>query len=104
MKKIQALIKENKTTFLTLFVIAILSDVLFLDESSDLVIFGVLITYLFLVKIFQIKSKSAFLLSLSLLGAMFFSYLISSTSSPTEKLAVWSVLFLIIGIIQRWRE
>ena len=104
MKKIVFFLKENKKTLLTLFIVAIFTDILFLNKSSDLIIFSILILYPFFIKIFELKSKLTFLLCLALLTAMFFSYLFTGTSAPTEKAAVWLILFLIIGIIQQWRE
>jgi len=104
MKKTVSFLRENKKTLLTLFVIAIFADIIFLNKSSDLIIFSILILYLFFIKIFELKSKLTFLLDLVLLTMMFFSYLFTGTSASTEKAAVWLVLFLIVGVIQQWRE
>ncbi len=104
MNKIVSFLKENKKTLLTLFVVTILADILFLKKSSDLIIFSILFIYLFFMKILELKSKSTFLLCLVLLSTMFLGYLFTGTSALTEKAAVWLVLFLIIGVIQQWRE
>lgn len=104
MNKISSFLKENKKTVLTLFVVAIFGDILFLNKSSDLIIFGILILSVFFIKIFELKSKLTFLLCLALLTTMFFNYLFTGTSASTEKAAVWLVLFLIVGVIQQWRE
>lgn len=104
MKKITQFLKENKKTLLTLLVVAVFADILFLDKSSDLIIFGIVILYSVFIKMFQIKSKLTFLLCLTLLFTMFINYLFTETSELTEKSAVWFVLFLIVGVIQQWRE
>ena len=104
MKKIASFLKENKKTVLSFFITAIAGDILFFKKSSDYFTFGMLILYLFFLKIFQIKSKSTFLLCLVLLSAMFIDYLFSGASVATEKAAVWFILFLIVGVIQQWKE
>lgn len=104
MKKISFFLRENKKTLLTFLAVAIFADIFFLDKSSDLIIFGILILYIVFIKMFQIKSKLTFLLCLALLTTMFFSYLFTEASVSTEKAAVWLVLFLIVGVIQQWRE
>lgn len=104
MKKIVTFLKENERTVLSFFIAAISADILFLEKSSDYFTFGVLILYLFFMKIFRIKSKSTFLLCLVLLSIMFIGYLFTGASIQTEKAAVWLVLFLIVGVIQQCRE
>lgn len=104
MKKAVSFLRDNKKTILTLLVVTIFADILFLSKSSDLIIFSILTLYVFFIKIFKLKSKSTFLLSLVLLAMMFFSYLFTGTSASTEKAAVWLMLFLMIGVIQQWRE
>lgn len=104
MKKIASFLRENKKTILTLFAVAIFADIIFLNKSSDLIIFSILILYSFFIKIFQLKSRSTFLFCLTFLITMFFNYLLTGTSVSTEKAAVWLILFLIIGVIQQWRE
>jgi len=104
MKKIASFLREKKKTVLSFFIAAIVVDTFFFKKSSDYFTFGILILYLFFLKIFQIKSKSTFLMCLALLIVMFIGYLFSKTSILTEKAAVWFVLFLIVGVIQQWKE
>ncbi len=104
MKRVGFFLKENKKTVLTLIVTAIFADILFLKKSSDFLTFSILILYVVFIKMFQIKSKSTFLLCLALLGAMFINYFLTGASVPTEKAAVWLILFLGIGVISQWRE
>ncbi len=104
LKKITAFLKENKKTTLAMLVLAIFVDIFFVKVSSDVVIFGILLLYGIFVKIFQIKSRRTFLLCLALLAAMFINFLFTGPSIPTEKAAVWLILFLGFGIIQQWKE
>lgn len=97
-------LRENKKTVLTLLVVAIFADTIFLSKSSDMIIFSILILYSVAMKIFNVKSRLTFTISLALLVMMFLSYLLTGTSVVTEKAAVWLILFLIIGVIQQWRE
>lgn len=103
-EKIILFLRDNKKTVLSFMVAIIFTDIFFLKVASDLISYGVLFFYLFFVKIFFLKSRATFLFSLSFLIIMFFSYLFSGFSVPTEKAAVWLVLFLVVGIIQQWRE
>ena len=104
MKRVTFFLKENKKTVLAIVIAAIFADILFLETSSDFVIFSILILYVVFIKMFLLKSRLTFLISLALLIMMFFNYLFTGTSISTEKAAVWLVLFLGIGIIQQWKE
>lgn len=103
-KKIIFLLKDNKKTVLSFILATIFVDILFFKEASDLMFFGVVIIYLVFTKMFLLKSRLTFLISLALLIMMFFNYLFTAITISTEKAAVWLVLFLVIGIIQQWRE
>ena len=105
-KKTIQFLEDNKKTVLSFVITIIFADILFLKKSSDLMFFGILIFYIIFINIFHLKSRSTFLISLTLLIMMFVSYLFTETSisTSTEKAAVWLVLFLIVGVIQQWRE
>lgn len=103
-EKIISLLRENKKTVLTLFVVFIVTLSLSARLSSDVVIFSALLLYGFFIKIFRIKSTFTFLLCLGLLVLMFIEYLFTGASISTEKAAVWLILFFGIGVIQQWRE
>lgn len=103
-KKIISFLKENKKIILALLAVSVFIDIFFIKVSSDFVIFGILLVYGIFAKSYQLKAKETFLLCLGLLGAMFVSFLISAASIPTEKAAVWLVLFMALGIYQQWRE
>jgi len=95
---------KNRITALTLLVIFIFSDILFIKISSDYIIFSVLIFYAIFVKLFKIHSKLTFSFCLGLLILMSIDYLLAQASVSTEKAAVWLILFLVVGVIQRWKE
>lgn len=103
-KQISTLFKENKKTILPFVFAAIAMDVFFLKESSDFLIFSILAIYIILIKLFKITSRLTFSLCIALLIAMFVNYVFTGTSISTEKTAVWLILFLVIGVIQQWRE
>jgi len=103
-EKIISFLRENKRTFLTLFVVFIVAVSLSATLSSDVVIFSALLLYGFFIKVFRIKSTFTFLLCLGLLVLMFILYLFTGPSISTEKAAVWLILFFGIGVIQQWRE
>lgn len=104
LKKVTVFLKINYKTTLILIAVFIFVDFFFIKVSSDIVIFGILLLYGIFVKMFQIKSRRTFLLCLGLLIAMFINFLFTGTSIPTEKAAVWLVLFMALGIFQQWRE
>lgn len=95
---------RNKITALTLLAFFIFADIVFIKISSDYVIFSVLVLYIIFIKLFKIYSNSTFLLCLGLLVVMSIDYLLTQASVSTEKAAVWFILFLVIGVIQGWKE
>lgn len=103
-KKTLDFLKQNRRVVLVLLIGIIFVDSFFAKTSSDVVTFGVLLVYGISAKSYRLKARETFLLCLGLLGAMFVSFLFSAASIPTEKLAVWLFLFMIVGIIQAWRE
>ena len=104
LKKVTVFLKINNKIILILIAVFIFVDIFFIKASSDIVIFGILLLYGIFVKMLQIKSRRTFLLCLGLLIAMFINFLSTGTSIPTEKAAVWLVLFMALGIFQQWRE
>ena len=103
-EKMTSFLRENKKIVLALLTVSIFVDIFFVKTSSDLVIFGTLLFYGIFIKMFQIESRRTFLLCLALLAAMFINFLSTGTSIPTEKAAVWLILFMALGIVQQWRE
>jgi len=99
-----SLIKKFKKFVLIVIFASIFFDIFFLPESSDGIIFGLMLLYVLSVAYYKINSKVTFIFCLFLLGIMYLNYIISGTSVKTEKAAVWLVLILAIGIIQQWNE
>lgn len=103
-KRAISFLKEKKKLIIFALIIIIGIDIFFVLESSDFVIFGVLLLYGVFAKMFHMKSKVTFLLCLGLLFCMYINFLLTGTSVATEKAAVWLVLFMAMGIFQQWRE
>jgi len=103
-KKMIAFLKENKKTTLALLAFFIFADIFFVKGSLDIVIFSILLLYVFFLKIFKINSKLTFSLCLGLLSIMSVDYFFTGASISTEKAAVWFILFLVVGVIQGWKE
>lgn len=91
----------------------ILGDVFLFTESSDIRIFGIILIYIFFIRVFKLKSNTTFIFSLVFLVFAYIQFIFSNTAyflnpdtvaPPSEKTAVWAFLFLVIGIIQQWRE
>lgn len=103
--------KKNKLFHLMPVLIFILGDVLLFPASSDVRIFGILFLFVCLIKLFKLTSSTTFLFSLILLVI---SYVLFISTDPllyykpvvpaAERFSVWLYLFLVIGVIQKWKE
>lgn len=101
-----------KHLFAALLVVTlIVLDVFFFPVSSDLRLFGIIALYTILVRRFAIRSVVSFGVSLFLFLLSYLYYVRVDPSvfaSPivpiSERLAVWTFLFLVIGVVQKWRE
>lgn len=94
-------------------ILLILADVLFFEKSSDWRTFPLLLIYLYCIIRFKIRANTTFLICLFLFVLIYMQYISSSPATfniqyPSvpfgEKIAVWLYLFLVIGVIQKWRE
>ncbi len=103
-KQVVQVLKENKITVLTVILLAIISDIIFFQQRSDFIIFGILGVYAIAIWMYGLKSRLAFQFCLLLLSIMFIEFIFAGTSLQTEKAAVWLFLFIAIGIIQQIRE
>jgi len=103
-KKSLLFFRNNKPVVLPIIFLGILADILFIKGNSDLRIFGILGLYVAAAFLYKFKSRLTFLLALVLLGVMFAEFIFTGTSESTEKAAVWLFFFLLIGIIQQWKE
>lgn len=103
--------RNNKLLYLVPIFLLILGDVMFFTLSSDYRIFGILIIYIFLIRLLKLTSHTTFIFSFFL---FLFTYIQFIFAKPVvfhqpevpavEKTAVWLYLFLLIGVIQKWRE
>lgn len=97
-------LQQNRRVVLVFLIGIIFIDTFFIKTVSDIVTFGVLLAYGIAAKAYHLKARETFVLCIGLLGAMFVSFVSSGTSIPTEKAAVWLVLFIALGIYQQWKE
>ncbi|MBI3576836.1 hypothetical protein HY086_02220 [Candidatus Gottesmanbacteria bacterium] len=98
------LLRDYRQVVLTLIVLLIAADVIFPKESSDIRIFGILGIYIAGILIYKLNSNYTFFMGLLSLFLMYILFLITGTSSSTEKAAVWLFFFFGIGMIQRLKE
>lgn len=103
----------HRPFYYILIFLLILGDIFLFRESSDIRIFGLVFAYLFFSIFLKLKSKETFLFALAFLVGAYIQFLFSNrayflnpetAAPPSERLAVWTFLFLVIGIIQKWRE
>ncbi len=101
----------QKPRYILLVLGLILGDVFFFPVSSDVRIFGVLFLYIVLTRRLHWRSRTTFILALILFLLSFILYLFTDSVRfheplipATERVAVWMYLFLVIGVIQKWRE
>ena len=94
-------------------ILLILGDALLFQDNSDWRTFPILIFYIFLIVRYKITANTTFIICLVFFLFMYVHYIFSPhvlfesqyPFSPFgEKIAVWLYLFLVIGVIQRWRE
>jgi len=95
-----SILQQNKQAVFTAFSLIILGDILFSTIHSDAFIFGVIVVYILLIKVFTLKSKTTFSFCFFILGLLFISLVFTGTSEHTEKAAVWLYFFMGMGIIQ----
>lgn len=89
---------------MTVIYVSVITDALVLEAKSDLITFSLLGVYSIFIKIYHVTSKSTFIFCLILLLFMYVYFLFTGPSLHTEKTAVWFILFMIVGIVQQWRE
>src|SRR3972149_1772252 len=92
-------IKENRRLLLTLMFGTVLVDGLLVSVKSDLIFFSLLALYIFFIRMYRLKSNTTFAFCVAVLLVMYTSFLMTGTGVATEKLAVWLVLFMTVGII-----
>lgn len=101
----------KKPRYILLILALIAGDVFFFPVNSDARIFGILLLYSILTKRLHWRSQTTFIVTLVLFLSSFLLYVFTDPATfhqplvpATERLAVWVYLFLVIGVIQKWRE
>ncbi len=102
---------KNRLFLLTPVFVLILCDVFLFKVSSDIRIAAILIIFFYLIKRFKLQSTATFLFSLLLFVLTYVQYIFTRPEAfhvpvvpSVERTAVWLYLFLVIGVIQKWRE
>lgn len=94
-------------------ILLILGDTLLFQTNSDWRTFPILIFYIFLIVRYKVNANTTFFICFVLFFLMYVHYIFSPSKlfdsqypfPPFgEKIAAWLYLFLVIGVIQRWRE
>lgn len=106
-------LRRNKFFHVVPIILLILGDVLFFQKSSDWRTFPILIFYVFLILCFKLRANTTFFICLFLFLLIYIHFVFSPLSvfesqypvlPAGEKIAVWLYLFLVIGVVQKWRE
>ncbi len=96
---------EKYKLFILFIPLALLAaDIFSSSANSDVKFFGITILFFITAFFYQLKSRVTFAICLVLLILMYINFLLSGTSDNTEKIAVWLFLFMVVGIMQQWRE
>jgi hypothetical protein len=94
-------------------ILLILGDALLFEKNSDWRTFPIIIFYIFLIIRYKLRANTTFFICLFLFFLVYVQYIFSSpvtfeSQYPVvpfgEKMAVWLYLFLVIGVMQRWKE
>lgn len=106
-------LRRSKFFYVVPIILLILGDVLFFEKSSDWRTFPILIFYIFMIKRFKLRANTTFFICLFLFLLIYIQFIFSPLSvfesqypvlPAGEKIAVWLYLFLVVGVIQKWRE
>jgi len=95
---------RNKLIIIALFLLVLAGDIFLIQINSDLNFFGLSALLIILSYFYKLPSRYTFILCLALLIIMYILFLTQGTSKQTEKVAVWIVLFMAVGIAQQWFE
>lgn len=102
---------KYRVFYLTPVLLLILGDVFLFKVSSDARIFGILFVFAYFIRKYKLKSTATFQFSLVLFVLTYVQYIFTDPGAfhvplvpSVERTAVWLYLFLVIGVIQKWRE
>lgn len=101
--RLLTVLRPFRMLMLVLFLIAILVDTL-LPIPSDIRLFLLLFLWLLIIHLFSFKSTATFKVALGFLAVLFFIFLFARNNPSLDRLSTWVYFFLLIGIIQQFRE
>ncbi len=90
--------------FLLLIFGLLARDIFVLSSQSDVKYFGITILFYIIALFYGWKSRFTFIICLLLLLIMYVKFLQTGPSITTEKTAVWLFLFMVVGMLQQWKE
>lgn len=97
-------IHENQGVFVGFFGCLISAEVYLFPKSADVRLFLGLALYWALSRIGRLSASRVLQLCLILFSVLSVSFLFSGAAIQTERIAVWFILFLALGVITQWRE
>lgn len=98
----KTLVKIRVPIFI-LFVSSLFIDA-FIQKNYDLELAFSILTWLLVVRAFNLKSSVTFKVSLIFLGILLVLFVIARTHPLVERISTWIYLFLAVGVIQQFRE
>jgi len=93
-------LKEYKHGVVTVLLMAVIADILFIRYASDPITFSILGLIVVMFKFYQFTSKNIFSLGIIPLVIMSFGFLLDPASFVADKASVWLFLLIGIGIVQ----
>lgn len=99
--------EKYKAIILFIIIGLLASDIFLSSNASDIKFYGITIFFFITAFFYQLKSRVTFIICLVLFCIMYLDFLISGLAGPskiTEKVAVWLFLFMLVGILQQWKE
>lgn len=97
-------VHENQGVFVGFFGSLISAEVYIFPKSADIRLFFGLALYWVLSRIGRLSSIRVLQLCLILFSVLSVSFLFNGAGIQTERIAVWFILFLALGVITQWRE
>lgn len=96
--------KDFKFPLITVFFIGFLVDVFAFTTGSDLRMFALIGFWIFLIIFYKLKSEITLKVTIVYLIILFFLFIFARDQSYTDRVSTWIYLFLIIGLIQQFKE
>ncbi|QQG40421.1 MAG: hypothetical protein HYV37_02510 [Candidatus Levyibacteriota bacterium] len=88
---------------ISIFLIGVIIDI-FSKANSDISLLLLCALWILAIKLFKLKSAMTFKVTFVFLATLFFLFLISPDQKSIERVATWIFLFLVLGIVQQFRE